>query len=167
MLDASALARRLNELSLLFSRLAHRRKTSKGKALEQESVDNGFPIVRSWKTEYDLGMTRMVFDVEGFASGCVRITCNQSVTFGARAREGTVACLRKLLPNPSALIAVIRKPPRTGGGFRITRRGRDLNPRRLLHLRRFQGARIRPLCHLAKIVNENDQMQGYARNAQQ
>jgi hypothetical protein len=48
-------------------REALRRKTSKGKAQEQESVNNGFPIVSSWKTEYDLGMTRMVFDVEGFS----------------------------------------------------------------------------------------------------
>ena len=60
----------------------------------------------------------------------------------------------------------IKEGPRRGAFF-FLRRGRDLNPRRLLHLRRFQGARIRPLCHLAKTVNENDQMQGYARNAQQ
>lgn len=83
------------------------------------------------------------------------------------AREGTVACWRKLLPNPCLFKRNKKVVVPHGDYYFFLRRGRDLNPRRLLHLRRFQGARIRPLCHLAKTVNENDQMQGYARNAQQ
>ena len=67
----------------------------------------------------------------------------------------------------SHLTLQVKKLAPIWGPILLLRRGRDLNPRRLLHLRRFQGARIRPLCHLAKIANQNDQMQGYARNALQ